>query len=177
MPKHKVAILMGSDSDWDTMESCMDQLKKLDIECEVQVNSAHRTPERVHEFAASARENGYSVIIAAAGMSAALAGTVAAKTTLPVIGVPVESGPLRGMDALLSTVQNAPRRPCCWRRHRLRWCEKRGHSRRPDHRRCRPGHGCPPSRSKAVHGRRCPRQTRKTAKEDQIVTREIEGRI
>jgi 5-(carboxyamino)imidazole ribonucleotide mutase len=108
MPKPKVAVLMGSDSDWDTMQSCVEQLKKFDIECEVQVNSAHRTPERVHEFAAAARENGFSVIIAAAGMSAALAGTIAAKTTLPVIGVPVESGPLRGIDALLSTVQMPP---------------------------------------------------------------------
>jgi len=103
-----VAIIMGSDSDWPAMENCYRQLAELGIECDVQVMSAHRTPDRVHDYACTARERGLEVIIAAAGMSAALAGVLASMTTLPVIGVPMESGPLNGIDALLSTVQMPP---------------------------------------------------------------------
>ena len=105
---YKVAVLMGSDSDWLTMEQCVVLLKELGIDCDVEIMSAHRTPARVHEFAERAYENGYGVIIAAAGLAAALAGSIAATTTLPVIGVPVASGPLQGIDALLSTVQMPP---------------------------------------------------------------------
>ena len=105
---YKVAVLMGSDSDWLTMEQCVVLLKELGIDCDVEIMSAHRTPARVHEFAERAYENGYGVIIAAAGLAAALAGSIAAATTLPVIGVPVASGPLQGIDALLSTVQMPP---------------------------------------------------------------------
>ena len=104
----QVAILMGSDSDWPVMQACARQLAELGIECRVEIVSAHRTPERVREFALSAREAGIQVIIAAAGLAAALAGSLAAHTTLPVIGVPIASGPLRGVDALLSTVQMPP---------------------------------------------------------------------
>jgi phosphoribosylaminoimidazole carboxylase PurE protein len=105
---HKVAVVMGSDSDWLTMEQCVLLLREWGIDCDVEIMSAHRTPGRVHEFARQAAENGYGAIIAAAGLSAALAGSIAAATTLPVIGVPVASGPLQGIDALLSTVQMPP---------------------------------------------------------------------
>jgi phosphoribosylaminoimidazole carboxylase PurE protein len=104
----KVAVVMGSDSDWLTMEQCVVLLKDLGIEYEVEIMSAHRTPDRVHEFARKAAGDGYGVIIAAAGLAASLAGSIAAVTTLPVIGVPVASGPLQGIDALLSTVQMPP---------------------------------------------------------------------
>ncbi|NOS99263.1 MAG: 5-(carboxyamino)imidazole ribonucleotide mutase [Phycisphaerales bacterium] len=104
----RVAIVMGSDSDWTTMQRCAAQLQSLGIEPHVEVMSAHRGPARVAEFAESAKSSGVEVIIAAAGMSAALAGTIAAHTTLPVIGVPIASGSLNGMDALLSTVQMPP---------------------------------------------------------------------
>lgn len=106
--KARVAVLMGSDSDWPTMEKCVDQLAELKIETAVEVMSAHRTPERVHQFARGAREAGFEVLIAAAGLAAGLAGTVAANTVLPVIGVPIASGSLQGVDALLSTVQMPP---------------------------------------------------------------------
>lgn len=108
MPQPRVAIVMGSDSDWPTMEACRDQLAEFGIECEVHVMSAHRTPERVHAFARDAQAQGLELIVAGAGMAAALAGCVAAVTTLPVIGVPIEAGPLHGVDALLSTVQMPP---------------------------------------------------------------------
>ena len=104
----KVAIVMGSDSDYEVMNRCIEQLCAFGIEPEVRVISAHRTPEAVDEFAASAADNGIKVIIAAAGMSAALAGAIAARTTLPVLGVAIASGPLAGIDALLSTVQMPP---------------------------------------------------------------------
>lgn len=104
----RVAIVMGSDSDWTTMQRCAAQLEALGIDPHVEVMSAHRGPARVAEFAESARANGIEVVIAAAGMSAALAGTIAAHTTLPVIGVPVAAGSLNGLDALLSTVQMPP---------------------------------------------------------------------
>jgi phosphoribosylaminoimidazole carboxylase PurE protein len=108
MSQARVAIVIGSDSDWPTMEACYKQLGELGIPCEVQIMSAHRTPEKVHEYARTAQENGVQVLIAAAGLAAALAGTFAALTTLPVIGVPLDAGPLRGVDALLSTVQMPP---------------------------------------------------------------------
>ncbi len=101
----KVAIIMGSDSDLPTVKKAVVTLKELEISYEVHVFSAHRTPEQARAFCLSARKNGFAVIIAAAGMAAHLAGAVAANTTLPVIGIPIASGHLGGMDALLSTVQ------------------------------------------------------------------------
>lgn len=100
----KVAILMGSDSDFGVMSKAVSVLKEFGIPVEVHVYSAHRTPEKVAEFATNARDNGFGVIIAGAGMAAALAGVVAGHTTLPVIGVPLKSNVLEGVDALLSTV-------------------------------------------------------------------------
>lgn len=103
----KAAIIMGSDSDWSVMQKAAVTLKDLSVPFEVHVYSAHRTPEEAAQFAAGAAENGFGVIIAGAGMSAALAGSLAAKTTLPVIGVPLDAG-LQGVDALLSTVMMPP---------------------------------------------------------------------
>ena len=100
----KVAILMGSDSDFGVMSKAISVLKEFEIPVEVHVYSAHRTPEKVAEFASNAKDNGFGVIIAGAGMAAALAGVVAGHTTLPVIGVPLKSNVLEGVDALLSTV-------------------------------------------------------------------------
>ena len=100
----KVAILMGSDSDFGVMSKAVSVLKEFEIPVEVHVYSAHRTPEKVMEFASNAKDNGFGVIIAGAGMAAALAGVVAGHTTLPVIGVPLKSNVLEGVDALLSTV-------------------------------------------------------------------------
>ena len=100
----KVAILMGSDSDFGVMAKAVSVLKEFEIPVEVHVYSAHRTPEKVAEFASNAKDNGFGVIIAGAGMAAALAGVVAGHTTLPVIGVPLKSNALEGVDALLSTV-------------------------------------------------------------------------
>ena len=105
---NKVGIIMGSDSDLPVLEKAIDVLKELAVPFEVHVYSAHRTPAEAREFAVSARENGFGVIIAAAGMAAHLAGAMAAGTTLPVIGIPVKSSVLDGMDALLSTVQMPP---------------------------------------------------------------------
>ena len=101
----KVAIIMGSDSDLPVVQKAVDTLKSYGVPFEVHVYSAHRTPDEAATFAASARENGFGVIIAAAGMAAHLAGALAARTTLPVIGIPVTAKYLDGMDALLSTVQ------------------------------------------------------------------------
>ena len=101
----KVAVIMGSDSDWGVVKNAVATLKQYDVPCEVHVMSAHRTPEAAHAFAASSRENGFGVIIAAAGMAAHLAGVLAAATTLPVIGIPIRSAGLGGLDALLATVQ------------------------------------------------------------------------
>jgi len=98
-----VGILMGSDSDWETMEPAAKRLKALEIGFDVQVMSAHRSPAVVAEYASSARKRGLAVIIAGAGGAAHLAGVVAAHTTLPVIGVPVASSSLNGLDALLAT--------------------------------------------------------------------------
>ncbi len=101
----KVAIIMGSDSDLPVMKTAVKTLHSMGIVVEVRVMSAHRTPQEAGNFAAGARENGFGVIIAAAGKAAHLAGVLAAHTTLPVIGVPIKSSTLDGLDALLSTVQ------------------------------------------------------------------------
>ncbi len=100
-----VGVIMGSQSDWETMQHAANQLKELEIPCEVQVISAHRTPDLLFEWASSAESRGLEVIIAAAGGAAHLAGVTAAKTCLPVLGVPMESKALHGMDSLLSIVQ------------------------------------------------------------------------
>ena len=101
----KVGIVMGSDSDLPVIQKTSDTLKSLEIPFEVHVYSAHRTPEQAKDFASNARENGFGVLIAAAGMAAHLAGAIAANTTLPVIGIPCKGGAMDGLDALLSTVQ------------------------------------------------------------------------
>jgi phosphoribosylaminoimidazole carboxylase PurE protein len=100
-----VGILVGSESDLPVLERCTARLEELGIEHEIEVRSAHRNPDGVSEYAQTARERGLKVIICAAGMAAHLAGAVAARTNLPVIGIPVAAGPLNGLDALLSTVQ------------------------------------------------------------------------
>ena len=104
----KVGIIMGSDSDLPVVEKAMTALDELGVPYEVHVFSAHRTPAEAKEFSANARANGFGAIIGAAGMAAHLAGAIAANTTLPVIGIPVKSSNLDGMDALLSTVQMPP---------------------------------------------------------------------
>lgn len=101
----KVGIVMGSDSDLPVVKKAMDVLAEYGVPFEVHVYSAHRTPVQAKEFAETARERGFGVIIAAAGKAAHLAGAMAANTTLPVIGIPVKSSTLDGLDALLSTVQ------------------------------------------------------------------------
>jgi len=101
----KIAIMMGSDSDLPVVEKAIAVLKQFGVPYEVHVYSAHRTPEEAKVFSENARNNGFAAIIAAAGMAAHLAGAIAANTTLPVVGIPVSSGGLGGMDALLSTVQ------------------------------------------------------------------------
>ena len=101
----KVAIIMGSDSDLSKLTPAVDKLKEFGIPCEVRVISAHRTPMQAIEFSSSAKDNGFGVIIAAAGKAAHLAGVLAANTTLPVIGIPIKASVLDGMDALLATVQ------------------------------------------------------------------------
>ncbi len=103
--RKKVAVIMGSDSDLPVVAPAVKRLKSLEISVEAHVMSAHRTPERAAEFSKTARENGFGVIIAAAGKAAHLAGVLAAHTTLPVIGIPVKSSTLDGLDALLATVQ------------------------------------------------------------------------
>jgi len=100
-----VAIVMGSDSDLPVMQATFDVLRKLDVPFEARVTSAHRTPARTHDYVRDAESRGCGVFIAAAGLAAHLAGTVAGLTLKPVIGVPLDAGPLKGMDALLSTVQ------------------------------------------------------------------------
>lgn len=101
----KVAIVMGSDSDFPVVSAAVKRLKAFEIPFEVRVMSAHRTPEASAAFAASAKDNGFGVIIAAAGKAAHLGGVLAAHTTLPVIGIPIKSSTLDGLDALLATVQ------------------------------------------------------------------------
>ncbi len=105
MSSKDVFIVMGSDSDFDVMKYCYDFLSERGILCDIAVMSAHRTPDKVAEFAKNARENGIKVIIAGAGSAAHLGGVIAAYTTIPVIGVPLAASDLKGMDALLSTVQ------------------------------------------------------------------------
>lgn len=100
-----VSVVMGSDSDYSVMEEALILLKQFDIPCEAVLTSAHRSPERTARFCAEAAKRGVRVIIAGAGAAAHLAGVIASLTTLPVIGVPIDSSPLRGLDALLSTVQ------------------------------------------------------------------------
>ncbi len=104
----KVAVLMGSKSDLTVMEESAATLKQFGLDCEMRIMSAHRTPEEVLTFSKEAKANGFSVIIAGAGMAAHLAGVIAAHTTLPVIGVPIASSSLGGLDALLAMVQMPP---------------------------------------------------------------------
>lgn len=101
----KVAVIMGSDSDFPVLVPAIKKLRAFGVEAEVRVMSAHRTPDAAAEFSKNAKENGFAVIIAAAGKAAHLAGVLAAHTTLPVIGIPVKSSTLDGLDALLATVQ------------------------------------------------------------------------
>ena len=101
----KIGIIMGSKSDLPKLEKAIDILKRFDVPYEVHVFSAHRTPVEARDFSINARQNGFGVIIAAAGMAAHLAGAIAANTTIPVIGIPINASSLGGMDALLSTVQ------------------------------------------------------------------------
>ena len=103
-----VGVVMGSDSDLEIMQRCAAQLAEFGIGCELRVISAHRTPDLACRYARDAAKRGLKVLVAGAGMSAALAGVLAANTTLPVIGVPIESGSLKGLDALLSTSQMPP---------------------------------------------------------------------
>ncbi len=102
---NKVLVIMGSDSDFPIMEGCFKLLKKFGVDYEVHIASAHRTPEKAHKLASEARDNGFSVIIAAAGLAAHLAGVLASNTILPVIGIPCKGGALNGVDALYATVQ------------------------------------------------------------------------
>lgn len=108
MAKAVVGIIMGSDSDWPVVEQAADVLDKLGVPWEATVASAHRTPERASAWASTAEQRGLKVIIAAAGLAAHLPGVVAAQTTLPVIGLPIGTGPLTGTDALYSIVQMPP---------------------------------------------------------------------
>ncbi len=101
----KVAVIMGSDSDLPVVQKAVDTLRDFDVPFEVHVFSAHRTPEQAKEFSLNADKNGFGVIIAAAGKAAHLAGAMAANTVLPIIGIPIKSSTLDGLDALLSTVQ------------------------------------------------------------------------
>ena len=101
----KVAVIMGSDSDLPVVEKAINTLKEFGVPYEAHVYSAHRTPDQAADFAMHARENGFGAIIAAAGMAAHLAGAIAARTTLPVVGIPVKGGAMDGLDALLATVQ------------------------------------------------------------------------
>lgn len=101
----KVAVIMGSDSDWPVVRAACTQLEEFGIPYEAHILSAHRTPGAAAEFAASAREQGFGVLLCAAGMAAHLAGAFAANTTLPVVGIPMKGGAMDGLDALLATVQ------------------------------------------------------------------------
>ncbi len=106
--KYRVGVLMGSDSDYPVMKAAEETLEQFGIEADVRVISAHRTPERLTRFLASAEEEGICAIICGAGWAAHLAGVTAAHTLIPVLGVPIESSPLNGMDALLATSQMPP---------------------------------------------------------------------
>lgn len=104
----QTVLMMGSDSDWPTLEPVVSTLKELGLDCAVRVLSAHRTPEQAREFVQESEKGGTKVFLCAAGVAAHLAGAVAAHTSRPVIGIPIASGPLNGLDALLSTVQMPP---------------------------------------------------------------------
>jgi len=104
-PKARVAVLMGSDSDWEVMQGAVERLKGFGVGCEVHVMSAHRTPARVADYVSGAPARGIAVFVVGAGAAAHLAGVVAAHTTRPVIGVPLNATSLNGLDALLATVQ------------------------------------------------------------------------
>ncbi|MBK9973439.1 MAG: 5-(carboxyamino)imidazole ribonucleotide mutase [Planctomycetes bacterium] len=104
----QTVLMMGSDSDWPTLEPVVTTLKELGLDCAVRVLSAHRTPEQAREFVQESEKTGTKVFLCAAGVAAHLAGAVAAHTSRPVIGIPIASGPLNGLDALLSTVQMPP---------------------------------------------------------------------
>ena len=104
----KAAVIMGSKSDLPVLEKTIETLKQFGIEVEAHIMSAHRTPDKAHDFASNAENNGIDVIIAAAGKAAHLAGVIAAYTVLPVIGLPVKSSTMDGLDSLLSTVQMPP---------------------------------------------------------------------
>ena len=108
MPKRQVQILIGSDSDAPTMQKAVDMLQEFGIPCHMTVASAHRSPDRVRQLVEQARSEGVKVFIVGAGAAAHLAGVVAAQSTQPVIGVPIDSSPLKGWDALLATVQMPP---------------------------------------------------------------------
>ena len=103
--RKKVAVIMGSDSDWPVVKAACSVLKEFDVPFEAHILSAHRTPEAAAAFDKSARDEGYGVILCAAGMAAHLAGAFAANTTLPVVGIPMKGGAMDGLDALLATVQ------------------------------------------------------------------------
>jgi len=103
-----VGIVIGSTSDRDVMDECIKTLREMDIAFEITVSSAHRSPDKTRDYAISASDRGLEVIIAGAGWAAHLAGIIASYTTLPVIGVPIDSSPLKGIDSLLSTVQMPP---------------------------------------------------------------------
>jgi len=105
MPQPKVGVLMGSESDLATMEACLERLRTLEVPFEVSILSAHRTPDRARDYLRGARARGIQILIAAAGGAAHLAGFAAAHTDLPVIAIPIDSGILTGLDALLATVQ------------------------------------------------------------------------
>ncbi len=108
LDKNVVGVIMGSTSDADVMQGCIDMLKELEIPHEVRVLSAHRTPGATAEYAGTASDRGIEVLIAGAGWAAHLAGAIAGQTILPVIGIPIDSSPLNGMDSLLATVQMPP---------------------------------------------------------------------
>src|SRR6266571_4298605 len=150
----QVGIVMGSDSDWETMEAAAERLKHLEIDYEVQVMSAHRSPKLVRRYAEGARRRGLAVLIAGAGGAAHLAGVVAAHTTLPVIGVPVAAGGLGGLDALLATVQMPPGVPVATVAIGRGGAHRGGAGRVPDRDGLRPGRRRPLRRRGGPSGRR-----------------------
>ena len=146
----KVAVIMGSDSDLDTMRPCIQRLKSFGIPTEVHIISAHRTPAAAERFASQARENGFGAIIAAAGKAAHLAGVLAAYTTLPVIGVPIKTSMMGGLDSLLSMVQMPKGIPVAC----VAVDGQRRHSVRPDAGPFRRGPERPAGAVQGRHGRR-----------------------
>lgn len=148
----KVAVIMGSDSDLDTMRPCIQRLKSFGIPTEVHIISAHRTPAAAERFASQARENGFGAIIAAAGKAAHLAGVLAAYTTLPVIGVPIKTSMMGGLDSLLSMVQMPKGIPVAC--VAVDGADNAGHSGRPDAGPFRRGPERPAGAVQGQHGRR-----------------------